>query len=175
MVVNKVPAKARRCGEATWRHFGPKLPAWKPAMSSAIARIQDLKVTTENPPRDDVEGLDFTRCAALHNAIVEHGWTRSGRPLHQMPRTTWWELHRDNPGRDATTSRLHSSVIEFLKHAYQFYEHRFNFFHYLIALQGPGDVYMSFKEDLDDPDHDHRYYTLFCTDQTHASKPDGLM
>jgi len=144
-------------------------------MSSAIARVQGLKVTAENPPRDDLDGLDFQRCAALHNAIVEHGWTASGRPIDDMPRTTWWDHHSDNPERDDTTSRLHLSVIEFLKRAYDFYEDDFNFFHYLIGLRHAGDIELGFKEDLEDPDYDNRYYTLYCTDQTHASDPDGLM
>ncbi|GAB7333456.1 hypothetical protein MBLNU13_g05054t1 [Cladosporium sp. NU13] len=124
-------------------------------MSSAIARIQGLKETAENPPRDDLEGLDFQRCAALHNAIVEHGWTASER--------------------DDTTSRLHLSVIEFLKRAYDFYEDDFNFFHYLTGLRHAGDIELGFKQDLEDLDYDNRYYTLYCTDQTHASKPDGLI
>jgi hypothetical protein len=144
-------------------------------MSPAIARVQNLKVTAENPSRDDLDGLDFERCATLHNAIVEHGWIASGRPMADMPRTTWWVHHSDNPERDDTTSRLHSSVIEFLKRAFHFYEDDFNFFHYLTGLRHVGDIEMGFKEDLDDPDCDHRYYTLYCTDQTHASKPDGLM
>jgi hypothetical protein len=42
-------------------------------MSFAIVRVQEFKVTTENPPRDDLDGLDYQRCAALHNATVEHG------------------------------------------------------------------------------------------------------
>jgi hypothetical protein len=145
------------------------------AMPSAIANVEGLKVTDENPPRDDIDGLDFQRCAALHNAIVEHGWTRSGRSIAAMPRTTWRESNDDNPYRDATTSHLHPSVIEFLKHAYHFHEKDFNFFHYLTGLQGAGpDVALSFKED-DDSDDDYRYFTLYCTDQTHASNPDGLV
>jgi hypothetical protein len=144
-------------------------------MSSAITRIENLKVTEENPPHDDLDGLDFHRCAALHNAIIEHGWTASGRPIEDMPRITWWDLHSEAPDLDATVSRLHTSVIEFLKLAYHFYEKNFNFFHYLTSLRGVGGIEMSFKEDLDDPDYDHRYYTLYCTDQTHASKPDGLV
>jgi hypothetical protein len=144
-------------------------------MSTEIANVEGLKVTDENPPRDEIEGLDFQRCAASHNAIIEHGWTRSGRPLSDMLRTSWWEMQNENSHRDATTSHLHPSLIEFLKHAYAFYEKDFNFFHYLIGLQGAGpDVSLSFKED-GDSDDDHRYFTLYCTDQTHASNPDGLL
>ena len=144
-------------------------------MSFAITSIENLKVSEENPPRDDLDGLDFQRCAALHNAIIEHGWMASGRSIQAMPRTTWWDVHEDFPDLDATTSRLHQSLIEFLKHAYHFYEKDFNFFHYLTSLQGAGDCERTFKEDLDYSDCDHRYYTLYCTDQTHASKPDGLV
>jgi hypothetical protein len=125
-------------------------------MSSAIERVQVFKVTTENPPRDDLDGLDYQRCAALHNAIVEHGWTRSGRSLDAMPRTTWWDVQNDNPERDATISLLHRSIVEFLNLAYQFDENDSNFSHYLTDLRGAGDLSMSFKEDLDDPDYEIR-------------------
>lgn len=144
-------------------------------MSSAIAGIQSLKVTVETPPRDDLDGLDFQRCAALHNAILEHGWTASGRPTADMPETTWWAHHSDSPERNDTASRLHPSVIEFLKRAYHFNEDDFNFFHYLTGLRHAGDIELGFKEDVEDPGYDNRYYTLYCTDLTHASKPDGLM
>jgi hypothetical protein len=72
-------------------------------MSSAMERVQEFKVTTENPPRDDIEGLDFQRSSALHNAIVKYGWTRSGGFLDDMLRTTWWDMQHENPERDATT------------------------------------------------------------------------
>ena len=144
-------------------------------MSAAIARVQEFKVTTEKPPREDIDGLDYQRCAELHNAIVEHGWTRSGRPLEAMPSTAWWDMQIDNPRRDATISLLHPSVVEFLKRAYQFGEKDFNFIHYLTALQGAGDISMIFKANLDDPDHRNRSYTLYSTDQTHTMNPDGLM
>jgi hypothetical protein len=144
-------------------------------MSTEIANVEGLKVTDENPPRDDIDGLDFQRCAALHNAILEHGWTRSGRPLSDMPRTGWWEMQNENPYRDATTSHLHFSIIQFLQHAYHFHEKNFNFFHYLTGLQGAGSaISLSFKED-GDSDDDYRYFTLYTTDQTHAYNPDGLM
>lgn len=35
-------------------------------------------VTPTNPPRQ-IEALDSSRCAALHNAILEHAWLSSGR------------------------------------------------------------------------------------------------
>jgi hypothetical protein len=88
---------------------------------------------------------------------------------------TWWVQHNDNPERDDTASRLHPSVIAFLKRAYRFHEDDFNFFHYLTGLRHASDIETDFKEDPEDPDHDHRYYTLYYTDQTHASRPDGLM
>jgi hypothetical protein len=96
-------------------------------------------------------------------------------PMADMPRTTWWAHHNDNPERDDTTSRLHPSVIEFLKRVYHFHEDDFSFFHYLIGLRHPDDIDLGFKQDRENHDYDNRYYTLYCTDETHASKPDGLM
>jgi hypothetical protein len=56
--------------------------------SFVIARARDFKLTPENPPRDDIDCLDFQRCAALHNGVLEHGWTSSDRSLDdkQKPR-----------------------------------------------------------------------------------------
>lgn len=39
--------------------------------------VRHLLVSDENPAREEGD-LDYKRCAALHNAIVKHGWTASG-------------------------------------------------------------------------------------------------
>lgn len=145
-------------------------------MSAAITRVQNLKVTDDNPPQADIEGLDFERCASLHNAIVEHAWVANGRPVDDMPRNTWWDRQSNNPDLAATTSKLHPSVLEFLKRAYDLKEGDFNFFQYLTSLQAaPPDPSMSFQFNYNDTDHEYRYFILYVTDQTHASKPNGLV
>jgi hypothetical protein len=142
------------------------LLCWPRKSSHVFRDRKSTGIRGNDPPRDDIDGLDYQRCAALHNAIVEHGWTSSGRSLDAMPRTTWWDMQNDNPERDATVSLLHHSVVEFLKRAYRFNENNFHFFRYLTDLRGAGNLSMSFKEDLDDPDYENRFYTLYCTDET---------
>jgi hypothetical protein len=56
------------------------------------------RITEENPIRDDLHGFDFERCAALHNLIVERGWTQRGLDPTQLGRTTWWQARRSRMG-----------------------------------------------------------------------------
>jgi homoserine dehydrogenase len=39
---------------------------------SELPDITSLLVRPENPPRDDVEGMDYARCAAIHNYLVQY-------------------------------------------------------------------------------------------------------
>ncbi|KAL7941917.1 hypothetical protein V8C42DRAFT_163763 [Trichoderma barbatum] len=41
----------------------------------------------------EIEGLDHERCAALHNLIIEQGWTASGRNLSDLDCRSWWECY----------------------------------------------------------------------------------
>ena len=49
------------------------------------ADVSQWRVTLENPPRDGQE-LDYKRCAALHNHVLELGWVGSGRDLATLDR-----------------------------------------------------------------------------------------
>jgi len=46
------------------------------------------RVTPENPIRE-VDGMDWERCASLHNLITHLGWRGLGNPEAEMPRNTW--------------------------------------------------------------------------------------
>lgn len=48
---------------------------------SQLPDITSLLVRPDNPPRDDVEGMDYLRCAALHNYLIQYAWLAEGRPL----------------------------------------------------------------------------------------------
>ena len=140
-----------------------------------LEEVRNIRVDEAHPPTSNGDGMDFERCSALHNAIIKHTWSATGHELSDPPQTTWTQTEYSAPHTAEVESRLHPSVVEFLKRAYQFDEKDFNFFHYLTALQGAGDISMTFKENLDDPDHRNRFYTLYSTDQTHTMNPDGLM
>jgi len=59
--------------------------------------MSEWRITIETLLRNDVSGLDHERCAALHNLIIERGWTESGRNLNDLDSRTWWECF----GKDA--------------------------------------------------------------------------
>ncbi|KAH0046111.1 hypothetical protein KCU78_g137, partial [Aureobasidium melanogenum] len=77
--------------------------------------VRHLLVSNDNPAREEGD-LDYERCAALHNAIVKHGWTASGRSPDNPPMVTAWE--KDPDGWEQDIDRLHPSMVEFLKRAY---------------------------------------------------------
>jgi hypothetical protein len=143
--------------------------------------IRDQLVSDENPARDDGE-MDYERCAALHNAIVKHGWIASGRPLKDLPTTTCWEA--DEAGWEQNVSRLQPSMVEFLKRAhstdlptsepiYNLSTRNYAFFYYLGGLVGPGShVYFDFEMF---EDHPGQYMTLYTPNDDLGSHARGLM
>jgi hypothetical protein len=48
---------------------------------SQLPDISGLLVTPDNPARDDLEGIDYARCVALHNHLVRYTWLADGRDL----------------------------------------------------------------------------------------------
>lgn len=143
--------------------------------------VRDQLVSNENPAR--VEGeLDYERCAALHNAIVIHGWTASGRSLEDLPRTTCWKANETE--WEDNTSRLQPSITEFLKRAYStdlketesvynFLSRGYAFFYYLEGLIGPRDhIAFNFEPFEEYPGH---YMTLYTPNERLGSHAQGLM
>lgn len=50
--------------------------------------MAEWRITAERPVRE-LETLDHERCAALHNHIVELGWTQLGLRLAALDKRTW--------------------------------------------------------------------------------------
>lgn len=48
---------------------------------SQLPGITSLLLRPDNPPRDYAEGLDYPRCAALYNYLVQYVWLAEGHPL----------------------------------------------------------------------------------------------
>jgi hypothetical protein len=107
--------------------------------------IRNQLVSEDNPARDGGD-MDYERCAALHNAIVKHGWMASGHSLGDLPLKTCWQVNEEEWEEDA--NRLHPSMIEFLKRAYNtelpdteplynFMSRIHKFFYFLDGLVGP--------------------------------------
>ncbi|OKL55834.1 hypothetical protein UA08_08922 [Talaromyces atroroseus] len=105
------------------------------------------RVTPENPIRE-MDGMDWERCAALHNLIVRLGWTGMGNSDQDMPTTTWWQANITHNSLEAEWSRrLSPSLKLFLQTAYET-PHE-NFFYYARGLNGPRSFFVGVHEQED--------------------------
>lgn len=135
----------------------------------ALHRIAHWMVTPENPPRQ-VAGLDSERCIALHNAVLEYAWTKSGRSAEDFHSQSqvWWQYHSDDV--EQFSQRLHPSLRSFLEAALilppELDGKRQNFFYILDGLYSPG---MFQHEDIEE------LLTLYAGQEKFASSPDGLV
>jgi hypothetical protein len=108
------------------------------------------RVTQDNPVRD-VDGLDWERCAVLHNLIVRIGWIGLGNEEIAMPKQTWWQRHITDAALEEKWSQiLSTSLKQFLQHAYQA-AHGINFFYYVSGISYPAGFFQS--QIMDDDDH----------------------
>ncbi|KAK4543619.1 hypothetical protein LTR36_005264 [Oleoguttula mirabilis] len=137
-------------------------------MSAPLESIGHLLVTPENPPRD-IDGMDHERCAALHNAIFQHGWVSSGRDVDDFVSQSrpWLDF---NP--QAGQYGLHHSVLAFLRDARALpLNHQVHFFYNVwglnCALGGQCHEYCFPESD--------QTLTLYGTYPELASIPDGLI
>ncbi|KEQ62034.1 uncharacterized protein M437DRAFT_50844 [Aureobasidium melanogenum CBS 110374] len=145
--------------------------------------VRHLLVGDANPAREE-GGLDYERCAALHNAIVRHGWTACGRSLDTLPTVTAWE--KDPDGWEQDVDRLHVSMVEFLKRAYDtempetepiydFMPREYRFFYFLEGLIGPHGHEAPLYNYDDIEDFPGQYMTLYTVNDQLGSHPHGLV
>jgi len=143
--------------------------------------VRNQLVSDDHPAR--VEGdLDYERCATLHNAIVKHGWSASGRSLDDLPLMTCWEASEEE--WEEGTDRLQPSMIEFLKRAYtelpdteplyNFQSRDYKFFYFLDGLVGP-QHYESYALLDGIGDYAGHYMTLYTPNDRLGSHAQGLM
>ncbi|KAL1627467.1 hypothetical protein SLS54_002392 [Diplodia seriata] len=109
---------------------------------------EDLAVPNEPQPV-----LDWSRCALLHNRIVELGWLGhnhgSGRDAATRDKTTWWAKYQDEAER--IQDRLTPGLVEFLQHA-QMPEEGLTFTHELAGLAHPHAMF-SYLDNFDEGEH----------------------
>ncbi|KAK6434361.1 hypothetical protein LTR95_009459 [Oleoguttula sp. CCFEE 5521] len=131
--------------------------------------VQHQLVTRENPPFEDLDGMDYERCAALYNAILKHGWVTFGRDASEFDRLARPVIDIDS---DAKSVR-HSSIRAFLAAALtledtaEFNGQKMNFFFHVDTLGPHGDWHSN--------DDEERILTFYGTLMGHASKMDGLV
>ncbi|KAL4994199.1 hypothetical protein BDV10DRAFT_189272 [Aspergillus recurvatus] len=95
------------------------------------------RITKSSPVRDlGPAGLDYERCAALHNELLRRGVEGSGREMPPSPQS-YWEAAAPS---GEVTSLLQPPVVEFLKRAHgesPLLTERGALFHYLRGLAEP--------------------------------------
>ena len=136
------------------------------------------RVTAENPVRM-TPGLDYERCAALHNELLEIGWVGSGRRLEYdandnqaevLHRRTWFEYYGEDAER--VRSRLSPSLAAFLERALVI-DANHSLFYYVSCLAHPDYLWLNHQWEAEDTEPD-RYMTLYVANDI-ASKLDGLV
>lgn len=134
--------------------------------SPPLEAIRPLMVTQQNPAREDTNGMDYSRCAALHNAILQHGWLKTGRSQEEYELTARPYLEvNPQAGRD-----LPPSLLAFLSTARALpLNHEVNFFYGVwgltLAFGGHEACFPGSDQTV----------TLYGSHMEHASQPDGLV
>lgn len=83
-----------------------------------IFDVDDVLVSDSNPARNDGRGLDYARCARLHNYLVAYGWMayhqRGPEDLDELlTRPTFFERQRDDS--EVLRDRLDAGLISYLE------------------------------------------------------------
>jgi hypothetical protein len=143
--------------------------------------MAEWRISDECPLRE-LEGLDYERCAALHNYIVELGWVQRGLALETLDKRTWWECYGGDAVLASTSDRLDATVVSFLKAAWHGFAmesvaKRHSFHRYLACLCSPERLWqnVNYAEDEDDSNK-RRFITLYAANWTLGiSHPLGLV
>lgn len=140
-------------------------------MANQVSIMSPWLVTPSHPPSNQA-GLDYTRCAVLHNYIVQEGWVGSGRPLDELPRETWFEKHGD--AAEQIRDRLDPSLASFLEKAYDIDTTLLSFFYWVSGLSSPDELWRNNEPDFTEPGEEWRFLTLYPLNLGLGSDSDGL-
>ncbi|KAH6684234.1 hypothetical protein B0J14DRAFT_572439 [Halenospora varia] len=132
--------------------------------------IDDWLVTPENPPRE-IEGLDYERCANLHNYILQYAWIASSRHISDFVRQSWYERHRDD-GEEAF-DRLEPTLLQFLKSAFDPPQYEVSFFYWANGLNYPNNLWTNWQAYRQGEEDEYRFLTLYRANE--MSHSDGLV
>jgi hypothetical protein len=143
--------------------------------------MAEWRISEENPVRE-LEGLDYERCAALHNYIVELGWTQRGLTLDTLDKRTWWECHGGDAALTSVSNRLEAAVISFLKLAWHGFSMETasppHFFHrYSVRLCFPDELWQNLNyAEYEDDSNKRCFVTLYMANGAlGVSYPQGLI
>ena len=108
------------------------------------------RVTPENPVHYH-DRLDYERCAALHNELLELGWTGSGRSLDDLETNTWFEIW----GQEAEDCRvlLSDDLTAFLERAQiPKTDDDYSLFFYVYGFAPPKRLWDTFDWRFEEPE-----------------------
>jgi len=140
-------------------------------MANQVPVISPWLVTPLHPP-SNLASLDYTRCAVLHNYIVQEGWVGSGRPLNELPRESWFEKYGN--AAEQIRDRLDPSLVSFLEKAYDIDTTLLSFFYWVSSLSSPDDLWRNNWPDFAEPGEEWRFLTLYSMNLGLGSDSDGL-
>jgi hypothetical protein len=104
--------------------------------------------------------------AQLHNTILRHAWTGSGRDLASLPSMTWWEISSPVSAEIATT--LNPNLTCFLRLAKTTtWDPNFHFFYFLHSLQSSDYLHSLFMSD--------RFIYLYNPTSAYGDEEVGIM
>lgn len=115
--------------------------------------IDDHLVTPGNPARD-LSGMDWARCAALHNYLVHYAYAAEGRSSAHLEGSTFFTVY--GAAAEACRPRLDPSVASFLDNAIvqtPGQQEVIPFFFYAHDIPGPedyGGLFDAFFADIHD-------------------------
>lgn len=134
--------------------------------------VSSWRVTPQNPVRFH-NGFDFERCAALHNQLVEVGWTGSGNSLDDLERKTYFDYVHHTPEAENYRSRISDDLTAFLERAIVTKDDH-SFFYCVNGLNHPHDLWATHEIENKDNGDDDRFLTLHAANNI-ASHPDGIV
>ena len=140
-------------------------------MANQVPDLSPWLVNASHPP-SSLASLDYTRCAVLHNYIVQVGWVGSGHPLDELPRKSWFERHGN--AAEEIRDRLDPSLVSFLEKAYDVDPTLLSFFYWVSGLSSPDDLWRNNDPDFAEPGEQWRFLTLYPVNVGLGSDGDGL-
>lgn len=124
---------------------------------SQLPDITSLLVRPDNPPRDDLEGMDYARCLALHNYLIQYAWLAEGRPLATLnANNNFFTAFGDEAEAEACRPRLDPSLAAFLDTAivspfpYDNPHEYLPFSVFAWGIDGPERLFEEFTADIHD-------------------------
>lgn len=140
-----------------------------------ILDIEDALVTDENPERE-VEGLDYERCARLHNYLVAYRWmARTGQDTPDLDAMANERVMspEQRAGEEERRQHLHPTVNQFLD---LIIRGGLTFFYWVAfaEIQLVDDIFFEEENDLEDEGL-ARFVTIYPTYDGVASDSLGLV